>query len=406
MKIAYLVKKFPRLSETFVLGEVLRQEQRGTDVVVLARRDPDDEPRHQAFANLRADIHRVGEEGLNPWRELFEHEEMSAATWDRLGPTVRALLAAEVDRLPKLVAEALWVLRRTRELGVDHVHVHFATESAIVAWIVSQLGGPGYSITAHAKDIYRSTVRRELLSKLVGDSQFTVTVCDANVRYLMDAVEPWARERVRRLYNGIDLEDFALAVEPREENLILGVGRLVEKKGFDVLLRALQILKGEGRSFRALLLGDGEEREALEAERDRLGLHAEVQMPGAVDQDEVRRAMNAATVFALPCRIGEDGNRDALPTVLLEALAVGLPVVSTPVTGIPEIVDQGRCGRLVDEDDAPGLARALGELLDNADERRRLARAGREHAELHFDGNAAAETLQGWFQGVQGGVTA
>ena len=406
MKIAYLVKKFPRLSETFVLGEVLRQEQRGTDVVVFARRDADDEPRHQAFSDLAAEIHRVGEEGLNPWRELFEHEAANEATWEQLGPTVRALLAAEVDRLPKLVAEALWVLRRARELHVEHVHVHFATESALVAWIVSQLGGPGYSMTAHAKDIYRSTVRRELLSKLVGDSQFTVTVCDANVRYLMEAVEPWARERVRRLYNGIDLHDFAMATSPREENLILGVGRLVEKKGFDVLLRALWILKEEGRTFRALILGDGEEREALEAARDALGLQAEVEMPGAVDQAEVRQAMNAATVFALPCRIGEDGNRDALPTVLLEALAVGLPVISTPVTGIPEILDQGRCGRLVDEDDAEGLARALAELLDDAAGRKLLARLGREHAEANFDGISAAETLQGWFESVRSGALA
>ncbi len=406
MKIAYLVKKFPRLSETFVLGEVLRQEQRGTEVVVFARRDADDEPRHQAFSDLQAEIHRVGDEGLNPWRELFEHEETNGATWELLGPTVRALLAAEVDRLPKLVAEALWVLRRARELHVDHIHVHFATESAIVAWIVSQLGGPGYSMTAHAKDIYRSTVRRELLSKLVGDSQFTVTVCDANVRYLMEAVEPWARERVRRLYNGIDLGDFAMTNGPREENLILGVGRLVEKKGFDVLLQALHILKGTGRTFRALILGDGEEREALETARDSLGLQAEVDLPGAVDQGEVRRAMNAATVFALPCRVGEDGNRDALPTVLLEALAVGLPIVSTPVTGIPEILDQGRCGRLVDEDDAAGLARVLADLLDDGVSRKLLARLGRQHAEANFDGKRAAETLQGWFESIRSGALA
>ncbi len=398
MKLGYLVKKFPRLSETFVLGEILRQEREGADITVFARRQADDEPRHAALSQLRAPIHLVGEKGLNPWQELFQDPAPPESTWDRLGSTVRWLLAAEITKLPKLVAEALWLLRRCRELDIEHLHVHFASESAIVAWIAAELGGPSYSITAHAKDIYRSTVRPKVLSKLVGDSRFTVTVCDANVNYLMGSIEPWARPRVRRLYNGIDLNDFAQRKGEGAEPLILGVGRLVEKKGFDTLLEALAILKKSGHTFRASIMGDGEERDQLEALRHRLGLEDTVELTGAVDQSSVREAMKGATLFSLPCRIGTDGNRDALPTVLLEALAVGLPIVSTTVTGIPEILDGGRCGKLLEPNDPRGLARAMAELLDNPPERMKIAQAGRKHVERHFDGNAAAITLRGWFE--------
>jgi glycosyltransferase involved in cell wall biosynthesis len=398
-RIAYLLKKFPRLSETFVLNEILEQERRGTEVHVFSRRKRDPEPDHPELARLRAEVevlpHRSS---LNPWRELF------ASTTDRrrvLGSIERVLRDDERwnhPRLPELLGEALLLRRRTAELGIDHVHVHFATDSAVTAMLLSRLGGPTYSVTLHAKDIYRSAVDPRLLDALIGESAFSVTVCDANVRYLAERIGGESLARLRRLYNGIDLSSFERSAGARDERHVLAVGRFVEKKGFSVLLDALALLRDRGVEARTTLVGDGEERGALEARLDELDLGERVHLTGALDTDGVRAHMARATVFCLPCVVGADGNRDALPTVLIEAQAAGLPVVSTPVTGIPEILGDGQAGVIVPEHDAAATADALEALLGDPERRRRLAEAGRERARRLFDLERSGDALSSWFE--------
>ena len=402
MRIAYLLKKFPRLSETFVLNEILGQERLGADVHVFSRRAADDEPRHPQLSELRAPVEVLPERHeLDAWTMLFADEPHPEETFAHVGRLVQLAREWEEPRFARLLAEALYLLRRTRELGIDHLHTHFATDSATVAMMLHELGGPSYSITAHAKDIYRSTVDVRKLDRLFARAAFVVTVCDANARHLAQRIAPEAQARVRRLYNGIDLEAFDMAPsEQREEYHVLSVGRLVEKKGFSVLLDALAELKRRNTRVQATIVGDGDEREALERRVVELGLSDSVVLAGAWDQARVREIMNRATVFCLPCLIGEDGNRDALPTVLLEALAVGLPVVSTPVTGIPEIVADGRAGELVPERDARATADALERLLGDGDRRRELARRGRERAQELFCARRVAATLNAWFEEV------
>jgi glycosyltransferase involved in cell wall biosynthesis len=395
--VAYLLKKFPRLSETFVLNEILGQERLGRRLHVFSRRAADDEPRHPELARLEARVEVLpARRQLDPWGALFRNGD-SGDLIERVGSVVRDTLVWRHPRLPELLGEALHLRRRTRELDIRHVHVHFATDAAVVAMILRVLGGPGYSLTVHAKDIYRSTVDPGLLERVFLGSEFAVTVCDANVRHLRGLIGAEAGARVRRLYNGIDLEAFVPVLEDREPAHVLAVGRLVEKKGFDVLLAALQRLRASTPELRATIVGEGEERARLEQEIGARGLTDVVRLAGALDQDGVRAALRTATVMCLPCVVGADGNRDALPTVLLEALAAGLPVVSTPVTGIPEIVDNGRAGVLVPERDPEATARALAELLDAPPERDRLARAGRRRAEEEFDARRISVALHGWF---------
>jgi len=232
-RVAYLLKKFPRLSETFVLGEILAQEALGRELRVFARRPPDDEPRHPELESLRASVETLPpSREIDPWQTLFgEAEAEDAEVWSRLGPLVREGRDWGLPRFPSLLVEALHLYRRTRALGIHHVHVHFATDSASVALLLQRLGGPGYSITAHAKDIYRSTVDPAHLARLFAESAFVVTVCDANVRHLEASVAPHGMAKVRRLYNGIDLDAFPYSEEGRDPDHVLGVGRLVEKKG-------------------------------------------------------------------------------------------------------------------------------------------------------------------------------
>lgn len=398
-KIAYLLKKFPRLSETFVLNEILHQERSGADVHVFSRRSPDAEPRHPEFAQLRAPIEMLSAEtGMAPWLDLFGPADANHRLLDAFGRLVREVSGFQHPRMPGLFAEALLVLRRTRELGIRHVHAHFATDSAIVAMLVRDLGGPTYSVTAHAKDIYRSTVNPRLLSRIVERSSFTVTVCDANVEHLRTILSPAAFANVRRLYNGIDLDLFEPKDVRRDDDHVLCVGRLVEKKGFLVLVRALALLRDSGLSFRATFVGEGEDRKNIEAEIARLSMGERITMAGAKDQAAVRDYLARATVMCLPCIVGEDGNRDALPTTLLESQAMGLPCVSTPVTGIPEILAHGRAGLLVPENDPAATAAAIRDLMTDRALHQRISEAGREQVARHFDARRSAVTLQGWFR--------
>ncbi len=405
MRLAYLLKKFPRLSETFILTELLSQEALGGELHIFSRRTPDDEPRHPELTHLRATIEVFPKHSeLDPWKSLFAtgQEGLGLSEWSKLRMMVHELAPLIGDRFPRLIAEALHLRQRASELELDHIHVHFATESAIVAMLAHELGAPTYSITAHAKDIYRSTVRPELLERLIEMSAFTVTVCDANVEWVRGKVSAKAGARVRKLYNGLTLERFPYSEQGREPRHILSVGRLVEKKGFGVLLSALADMHRQGRSFKATIAGGGEDEQLLKDLALELGLGPEIlTFTGPVDQDAVRALMKKATVFCLPCIIGDDGNRDALPTVLLEALAMGLPCISTPVTGIPEILDQGRVGRLVPERDSGAVTTALCELLDAPEQRLEFARLGRTRAEELFDARSAGETLKGWFQGAK-----
>jgi len=397
-RLAYLLKKFPRTSETFVLNEILAQERLGEPIHVFSRRKPDDEPRHPQLADLRASVETLPPSyKIDPWKTLFSDVVARPPDlFERVGRVVSLADTWDHPRFPVLLAEALHLLRRTRELGIQHVHTHFATDSAVVAMLLQDLGGPTYSVTAHAKDIYRNTVDPVVLDRIFARSQFVVTVCDANVAYLAQRLGGEARARVRRLYNGVDLNDFQPVTRGRDENHILGVGRLVEKKGFDGLLEATSRLRGRGVDCRVSIAGEGEERERLESLIEEHGLQDRVSLLGALDLGEVRRLMSSATLLCQPCLVGADGNRDALPTVLLEALACGLPTVSTPVTGIPEILDSGRAGVLVPEQDPEALAGALADLLQDPARRGRLAEVGRARAEALFDREKNAVQLHAW----------
>ncbi len=190
---------------------------------------------------------------------------------------------------------------------------------------------------------------------------------------------------------GADFKDGAPRV-----GLVLG-----QKHDLDLLLeRGVALLRDRGFDFSATIVGDGEEREAIRARIDAAGLTARVELTGALDQSRVRALMREATLLCLPCKIGPDGNRDALPTVLLEALAAELPCISTPVTGIPEILDYGRAGALVPEDDAAATANAIGGLLAAPSIRAAFSRSGRLRAERLFDARQAARTLHDWFEAV------
>src|SRR4051812_12986563 len=309
VRVAYLLKRYPRLSQTFVLNEMLELERQGVEVVVIARDGSGEAIAHPATALLRAHVHYL--------REIDPREER----WDDI--------AADV----------------LRGLGVDHVHAHFATWAAGAAMRAARRAGIPYSFTAHATDIYRDTVDTGALVERMAGASFVVTVSDCNRRHLDGLLAGAGRDgRVVRLYNGLDLERLRPAAGPRTPGLVVAVGRLIEKKGFADLVEATRILATGATDLRTVIVGDGPERGRLEAQIARAGLRDRVELVPALAQDEVLALIGSATAFALPCVIGADGDRDGLPTVLLETMALGTPAVSTTRAGGPGVVGGGGSG--------------------------------------------------------------
>ena len=396
-KIAYILKMYPRFSETFIVNEILELERQGVHVRIYSVRKPDDGRFHASLARVRARVVYV------PRYPQMEREQVLAAhrALELAHPRRYRSLHEQVEALGthqaiKRFLQAGMIANHLLHNPVDAMHAHFASSGARVAHWASLLTGVPYSFTAHAKDIYHQEVNPDSLRDKIAGARFVVTVSDFNRRYLRSLMgdEP---SDIRRLYNGIDLTRFR--PDPsvaREQNLILGVGRLVEKKGFDDLIRACAILANRGLNFRCEIIGKGPLKQALSDQIAELGVGEFVKLVGARPQDRVLQAYKQATIFALPCVVGSDGNRDGLPTVLLEAMATGLPAVSTDLTGIPEIIDHNVNGFIVPPGDVDVLANGLDRLLRSPALRERLGTAARQKVEREFDVRQNVAQLHQW----------
>ena len=370
MTICYILKWFPRLSQTFVLDELLELQRQGADLVIVALKAPAaPEPLQAQYRELRAPVHYLAEFG----------QDLPSAPTD-----VQA------------AALAPWL----REQGVEHVHAHFATWAAGLAVTVGKLTGIPVSFTAHARDIFHARVEPRVLAGRIAQAQFVVTVSDYNKRYLDGLLRAEGKAgNVIRLYNGVDVRHLEADAAPKQPDLVVGVGRLVAKKGFDYLVDACRLLRERGRRVRCVIVGEGEEREALAQQVARAGLEQDVVLVGALPRAEVARLIRQAAVVALPCVVDPEGDRDGLPTVLLEAMALGTPVISTRVAGIPEMIDDGHSGLLVDERDAPALADAIAAVLDSPALQARLRAAAVERVQRDFSLTGNVRRLRASFLG-------
>ncbi|MGH3385660.1 MAG: glycosyltransferase [Nocardioidaceae bacterium] len=377
-RVGYVLKMYPRFSETFILNEVRALEDLGAELEIFSLRPPVDGRFHAALAEVRAPVHYVA------------HPAKVGDLWDTL-QRGRDVLASLDDQLPELLAagpadaaQAVELALAVRAQGISHLHAHFGSVSTTVTRLAAKLTGVPYSFTAHAKDIYHCEVDPSDLARKLADAAAVVTVSDYNADFLRAEYGP-AAERLVRIYNGLDLDEFAYHRPVDRPAVIAGVGRLVEKKGFAYLLDALAMLVADDRPVRLDLVGTGAEEESLRAQAATLGVTDHVRFLGPLPQAQTREIVRNAAVLAAPCVVGADGNRDGLPTVLVESMALGTPVVATPVTGIPEAVVDGETGIVVPERDAAALAAALGLLLDRPAVGATLAAAARAHVEREFD---------------------
>ncbi len=385
--IGYVAKMYPRFSETFVVNEIRAREAQGERLEIFSLRLPVDGRFHETLAEVRAPVTYLrsgAPRGFGVWDGL----RRAAAELPGLPDRLPELLLLDVD----LALQAIDLAVAVRQKGISHLHAHFGTSATSVARMAARLSGVPYSFTAHAKDIFHEEVDpSDLRAKLAG-AHHVVTVSDFNARHLRREF-PREAGRVHRVYNGIDLDRFARHPGPRQRRVV-AVGRLVEKKGFDVLIRAIGLLAMRGVTVPCIIAGDGLLAEPLREQVRASGLDGLVQFAGALPQKDIRELVARSAVLAAPCVVGSDGNADGLPTVLLEGLALGTPCVSTRVTGIPEAIRDRDTGLLVDPGDADGLADALALLLADDALGRRLADAGRALVEAEFDCRAQAAALR------------
>jgi glycosyltransferase involved in cell wall biosynthesis len=391
LRVAFVLKGYPRLSETFIAQEIAALERRGLPLTIVSLRHPTDARRHAVHDEIRAPVLYLPEylfrEPLRVFRAWWRTRQFSSYKKIR-GLWLRDLRRDPTPNRIRRFGQAL-VLAAELPADVTHLHAHFLHTPASVARYAALLRGLPWSGSAHAKDIW-TTPEWEKREKLAS-CEWLVTCTAVNRDHLAALAPPG---RVELVYHGVDLTRFSQQPSSRdgEPVVILSVARLIEKKGVDVLLEALARISPE-LHWKFVQVGDGPLKHRLQEQAEALRLTKKITWRGALTQDELLLEYRNADVFALASRIARDGDRDGLPNVLLEAQSQGLPCVATRVSAIPELVRDGHTGLLVEENDPDALARALEALIASPARRRAFGGAGQTRVVETFALDANLEPL-------------
>src|SRR6188472_892519 len=377
-RFAYLFERFPSFGQTFCYREVAELDRQDIAPPIFSIRNPKDEPPQDWDNRIVERVHYLPDE-----KELLE-EVRRAAKKGKIGAEIVAVLD-EWDRRTDFLRlyQAVHVGLRLQAMGINHVHAHFAGMAARTAFWIGKFFPITFSFTAHANDIFSPRQFELGLDKLVDRARVIVTETDYAAGFLRHKFSDRA-DHVRRIYNGLDLAEFGRSDFSSTPPLIIAVGRLIPKKGFGDLIRACALLAEHGKLFRCEIIGEGPLKDELRRQIDELGLQNNVVLTGAKPQTQLRGRLAAANVFVLPSVIDPDGGMDNLPTVIMEAMATGLPVVSTNIGGIPEMVIENETGFLVQPGDAAGMADAIEKIINDRSLARELGHSGYERAQTLF----------------------
>jgi glycosyltransferase involved in cell wall biosynthesis len=375
---AYLFERFPSFGQTFCYREVAELDRQGVTPPIFSIRNPKDEPTQDWDARIVERVHYLPGE-----RELLESVRQ-ASKMEKLAPEIAVALEEWGRRTDFLrLYQAVYVGLRLNEIGTRHLHAHFAGMAARTAYWINRFFSITFSFTAHANDIFVPRRFEIGVDKLVDAASPIVTETDYAAHFLRERF-PHRADRIHRIYNGLDLAGFQRANFSSNPPLIMAVGRLIPKKGFADLIKSCALLAHHGKSFRCEIIGEGPLESELRRQIGDLHLEDHVILAGPRPQPELRRQLAAANVFVLPSVIDPDGGMDNLPTVIMEAMATGLPVVSTNIGGIPEMVIQNETGFLLQPGDAAAMANAIEEVINDPSSARKLGHCGYERARALF----------------------
>lgn len=394
--IAYVMSRFPKISETFILYEILELERLGLHVEVfpLIREQAQTvHPEAQAIVErahyssflslplLRAQGYWLRKRPLRYLRAWWRALRGNLSTPSFLARTL------------VLVPQAALFARQMHELGVEHLHAHYATHPALTAYVVRELADIPYSFTAHAHDIY---LERPMLDEKIRRAGFVVTISQYNRELLRSLYGDDAAEKTVVIHCGVDPAVFQPQErQPNQPFTMVCVASLQDYKGHPYLIESCAQLKARGLHFRCLLIGQGEDRPQIEAQIQRLGLSEQVLVLGPQPRNKVSQYVATADVVVLPSIVTRYGKQEGIPVALMEALASEKPVVATAISGIPELIEHEHSGLLVPERDATALADALARLHGDPELGERLGAAGRETVLREFDLKRNTELLHG-----------
>ena len=400
--LVMVLKGYPRLSETFIANEIALLESLGFRVRIVSMRDPREALRHAAIYRIKAPVTYLPDRILPALGELLYENVRAAldspAGYARaFGRMLRHLAATRRSATLKHLLQAGFLCRRALAPGENvHLHAHFAHSPTSVALYAGLIQGLPVSFTGHAKDVW--TQASDKLAEKIGKVAFVVTCTQANAAYLRRLAPNGTP--VFAVYHGIDLKLFSDAHAAPEAGppwRVLSVARLTAKKGLDTVLDALGRLAGEGVAFAYDLVGAGEDREALAAQARRLGIADRVTFHGALPHEAVLGLYRRAHVFVLGCRVLANGDRDGVPNVLVEAMAMGVPVAATDVSALPELARNGETALTCPPDDPAALAAAVRRLLEDAALRGRLIASAKAAVARDFDNTANTRALAAVF---------
>jgi glycosyltransferase involved in cell wall biosynthesis len=389
---------FPKLTETFVLHEMSAVEGAGADVEVYPLRR-DRGPKQHAAA--RPWMQRAHFSPVVSWPIFLANVRCLARRPARYGSTLLRLVCKNWGS-PRYLGGALaffpkavFFAERMAADRVDHVHAHFASHPAAVAWVIHRFSGIPYSFTAHGSDLHRD---RHMLEDKVADAAFVVAISGYNRDVILEHCGPDAAARVQVVHCGVDLQAFRRGVSGRPERSAAGftiscIGTLHDVKGQRYLIAACERLAAQGHAFVCQFVGDGPDQAELEQLAAEAGITDRVRFLGRLTQEEVREVLDRTDIVVAPSVPTRDGRREGIPVALMEAMAFGVPVVASRLSGIPELIEDGESGLLVEPGDAEGLAGAVDRLLRDRELCRRLGAGGRSKVEREFDLHRSAATL-------------
>lgn len=395
MHVAYVVSRFPSTTETFIAREMRAMRERGVDITLFSLRDQQ-AVRHPESEDFEPRVPTVRDASAAQFRWLRRDPFGLLGVW-------RDALIGNI-RSPRFLARALvavpfgcWFAEEAGRSDVEHVHAHWATHSALAAWVIHRLTGIPFSITAHAHDIF---VDHSMLRRKLGEAAFVAVISEFNARYLTHRFPDAVVGKLALVRCGIDVDRYVNGRAPRHSRAplrALCVASLQPYKGHAVLVSALSMLAARGVDVTVTLVGDGPLADDLAAQVQREGLADRVRFAGPLDSDAIVRELHAADVFVLPSIVTRDGKMEGVPVALMEAAASRLPIVASDISGIPELVIDGVTGLLVPPGDAEALADALTRLAQSQQLRERLGDAAEAHVRAAFAASDAAETLLALF---------
>ena len=406
LHVGYVMARFPKLTETFVLNEILEVQRLGVDVSIYPLLRERDTVLHPGAAEL---IARACYQPFLALSFLRSHarfllrapraylSSLAHLVWDNRGNP--KFLAAGLLIFPKVVHVADLMQRQ----GVDHVHCHFARHPALAGLIISRLTGIPYSFTAHGSDVH---VDRRMLCRKLGEARFAVTIAEFNRAVIEGDCGSIPRSKLDVVHVGVDTSVFAPGPASRpaaprssaDELRIACVGTLHEVKGQVHLVEACALLRDRGVRVSCRLIGRGPDEAMLRRTIERLGLRDSVTLVGPLARDAIIAELRGADVLVAPSVVSARGQREGIPVVLMEAMSCGLPVVASRLSGIPELVEDERNGLLVSPGRPVELADALARLARDGALRERLGNEGRATVERDFDLRTNARRLVAMFE--------